>query len=94
MKCVSVSDFAYDRVGAILYTDSDTEYINVAFIDAAGFIQHCGIGEIIDENEEFTYHGNGEVTFNVCSKEGITYKQKITFSQNNEGVKFVSESVE
>ena len=94
VKCASVYDFAYDRVGVVLYTDSDTEHINIAFIDAEGFMQHCGVEAVLGENAEFTYHGNGEVTFNVCSKDGVKYKQKITFSQNNEGINFISESLE
>ena len=68
VECASVYDFAYDRVGVVLYTDSDTEYINIAFIDAEGFMQHCGVEAVLDENAEFTYHGNGEITFNFCSK--------------------------
>ena len=79
IRCVSVYDFAYDRVGAVLYTEDDTGYVNVAFID---------------ENPELTYHGNGEVTFNVCSKDGVKYKQKIVFSKCDDQVNFISESLE
>ena len=94
IKCVSAYDFAYDRIGVVLFTEKDTEYINVAFMDEEGIMPHCGIEATLDENIELTYHGNGEVTFNVCSKDGVKYKQKFAFSKYNDEVKFVSESME
>ena len=94
ISCVSVYDFAYDRVGAVLYTEDDTGYVNVAFIDENGVMPRCGIEAAFDENPELTYHGNGEVTFNVCSKDGVKYKQKIVFSKCDDQVNFVSESLE
>ena len=94
IRCVSVYDFAYDRVGAVLYTEDDTGYVNVAFIDENGIMPHCGIEAAFDENPELTYHGNGEVTFNVCSKDGVKYKQKIVFSKCDDQVNFISESLE
>ena len=54
----------------------------------------CGIEAAFDENPELTYHGNGEVTFNVCSKDGVKYKQKIVFSKCDDQVSFISESLE
>ena len=94
IRCVSVYDFAYDRVGAVLYTEDDTGYVNVAFIDENGIMPRCGIEAAFDENPELTYHGNGEVTFNVCSKDGVKYKQKIVFSKCDDQVNFISESLE
>ena len=94
ISCVSVYDFAYDRVGAVLYTEDDTGYVNVAFIDENGVMPRCGMEAAFDENPELTYHGNGEVTFNVCSKDGVKYKQKIVFSKCDDQVNFVSESLE
>lgn len=91
---ISVYDFAYERVGVILYTESDTEYVNIAYMDAEGVMHHCGIEAVLDENPEFTYHGNGEVTFNVRSEDGKKYTQKITFSRDRESVNFVSEAIE
>jgi len=44
IACASMYDFAYDRVGTILYTDSKAGYIHVAFMDAEGNMQHCGVG--------------------------------------------------
>ena len=94
VTCASIFDFAYDRVGVILYTDSKEGYIHVAFMDAEGNMQHCGVEAELLDSPEFTYLGNGEVTFKVCSKEGENYTQKISFSTDNEEVNFVSVAIE
>ena len=94
VTCASIFDFAYDRVGVILYTDSKEGYIHVAFMDAEGNMQHCGVEAELLDSPEFTYLGNGEVTFKVCSKDGTSYTQKISFSVDEEKVNFVSEAIE
>lgn len=94
ITCASTYDFAYDRVGTILYTDSKEGYIHVAFMDKEGNIQHCGVEAQLVESPEFTYLGNGAVTFKVCSKDGTNYTQKITFSVDENKVNFVSEAIE
>ena len=43
IACASIFDFAYDRVGTILYTDSKEGYIHVTFMDKEGNMQHCGV---------------------------------------------------
>ena len=93
IACASMYDFAYDRVGTILYTDSKEGYIHVAFMDKEGNQQHCGVEATLVDSPEFTYLGNGEVTFKVCSKDGKNYTQKISFSVDEEGVNFVSEAM-
>ena len=93
IACASMYDFAYDRVGAVLYTDSKEGYIHVAFMDAEGNMQHCGVEAKLTESPEFTYLGNGEVTFKVYSKDGEKYTQKLSFSNDQEGVNFVLESI-
>ena len=94
VTCASMFDFAYDRVGVVLYTDSKEGYSHVAFMDAEGNMQHCGVEAELLDSPEFTYLGNGEVTFKVCSKDGENYTQKIAFSVDGEGVNFVSEAIE
>lgn len=94
VTCTGMFDFAYDRVGVILYTDSKEGYIHVAFMGAEGNMQHCGVEAELADSLEFTYWGNGEVTFKVCSKDGTSYTQKISFSVDEERVNFVSEAIE
>ena len=43
ITCASIYDFAYERVEAILYTDSKEGYVHVAFMDKEGNMQHCGV---------------------------------------------------
>lgn len=94
VECVSVGDFAFERVGVILYTDSDPEYIRVAFMDGKGYMQHCGVKAALDTPSEFTYHGNGEVTFKIQLEDETRYIQKIAFSSSESGVNFISEAIE
>lgn len=93
IKCASMFDFAYERVGVVLYTDNKEGYIHVAFMNAEGNMQHCGVEVELADSSEFTYLGNGEVTFKVCSKDGKNYTQKISFSADEEGVNFVLEAM-
>ena len=55
VACKSMFDFAYDRVGVVLYTDSKEGYIHVAFMDAEGNMQHCGVEAKLLDVPEFTY---------------------------------------
>ena len=48
-------------------------------------MQHCGVEAELLDSPEFTYLGNGEVTFKVCSKDGENYTQKIAFSVDGKG---------
>lgn len=61
--CVPISDDAYDRVGAVLFYDSETETSNTAFFDEEGNYQMCGVSAKIYSEPDFTYHGDGVVTF-------------------------------
>ena len=92
ITCASMSDFAYDRVGVVLYLDSKEGYIHVAFMDKDGNMQHCGVEAELADMPEFTYLGNGEVSFRVHSKDGENYTQIVSFSVDDEAVNFVSES--
>ena len=92
ITCAGMSDFAYDRVGVILYTGRKEGYVHVAFMDKDGNMQHCGVEAELADLPEFTYLGNGEVSFKVCSKDGENYTQIISFSVDDEEVNFVSES--
>lgn len=67
--------------------------VNIEEINAEN-MQHCGVEAELLDSPEFTYLGNGEVTFKVCSKDGENYTQKISFSVDGEGVNFVAEAIE
>ncbi len=89
--CVPISDDAYDRVGAVLFYDSETETSNTAFFDEEGNYQMCGVSAKIYSEPDFTYHGDGVVTFYLEAEEGSAYRCKIAFSADGSEVFFVRE---
>ena len=91
IDCVLIPDYAYDRVGAVLYWDGKKETTNVAFIDADGYNQSCGIYEKTYSQADFTYLGNGEVAFVLQSEEGEIYNCNITLSIDGSNVNFTVE---
>ena len=59
ITCASIFDFAYDRAGVALYTDSKEGYTHVAFMEKDGNMQHCGVEAELCDSPKFTYLGNG-----------------------------------
>lgn len=57
IACASMYDFAYDRVGTILYTDSKEGYIYVAFMDKEGNQQHCGVEAMFRYDDKILFRG-------------------------------------
>lgn len=92
IDCILVPDYAYNRIGALLYWDSEKETTNVAFIDADGFSQSCGVYAKTYSNAGFTYLGNGKVAFVLESQDGETYNCNITLSVDSSYVHFTVEN--
>ena len=91
VDCVTVPDFAYDRVGIILFLDNEEHTTNVAFMDEDGYYQRSGVYAKLCSNSELTYCGNGAVTFKLQTDDGIEYTHKFTISIEDNNVHFVSE---
>lgn len=91
VECRSVADFAFERVGTILYADRKKETTNVAFMDRDGYFQTCGISAALYSEPEFTYIGNGVVTFKLQTADGSPYNCKVSFTKENADVGFVVE---
>ncbi len=91
IDCILISDYAYGRIGALLYWDSENQTTNVAFIDADGFSQSCGVYAKTYSNAGFTYLGNGKVTFVLELQDGETYNCNITLSVDGSNVNFTVE---
>ena len=89
--CVVTPDFAFDRVGVVLFTDNEKKTSNVAFLSEDGDYQTCGVFAKTCSESELTYCGNGEVTFKLETEEGIAYNCKITLSIEDSCVNFVVE---
>ncbi len=86
--CVLISDHASGRVGAVLFWDNIEKTSNVAFFDAEGYYQQCGIYAKISENPDFQYLGDGAVTFQAESENGTVYDCTITISVEDGSVNF------
>ncbi len=85
---VLIPDHAHDRIGAVLFWDRSSETSNVAFFDENGFFQQCGVRAKTAENPNFTYLGNGTVTFDLEKDEGRIYSYKLTLSIEGSNVSF------
>lgn len=91
VDCVTVPDFAFDRVGIILFLDDEEQTTNVAFMNEDGYYQRCGVYAKLCSNSELTYYGNGAVTFKLQTDDGIEYTNKVTISIEDINVHFVLE---
>lgn len=89
---VVVSDFAFDCVGAVLFVDNDQETTNVAFLRSDGTYQQCGVGAPLSSEPEFTYCGDGTVSFLLVNDETESYTCQISFSSQNGNVSFVAKT--
>ncbi len=91
VDCAVISDFAFGRVGAILFLDHEKQTVNAAFLDEEGLYQMCGILAPLYSEHGFTYLGNGTVSFRLQTEEGDAYDCRITFSSENGNINFVVE---
>lgn len=91
IECVVVSDYAYDRVGAVLFWNSENETSNIAFFDADGYYQTCGVYAKTYDEPELTYLGNGVVTFKLEAEDGVVYNYNIAIAIDDNNVKFTVE---
>ena len=83
IDCVTVSDFAFNRIGVVLFVDNK-QITQVAFMDSEGCYQMCGTPAKLSLNPELTYCGNGIVTFKLQTEDNITYDCKISFSMSDD----------
>lgn len=91
IDCVLMPDHASDRVGAVLFRDDQKETSSVAFFNADGFYQQCGTYAKLSEKPDFTYLGDGAVTFKLESDDGTIYNFTITISIDGSNVNFKAE---
>lgn len=89
--CVLFPDEASGRIGAVLFWDSEKEASNVAFFDADGDCQQCGVYAKLSGEPEFTYLRDGTVTFKLETEDGTGYNYTITISIDGSRVNFKAE---
>ncbi len=91
IDCVLISDYASDCVGALLFWDDKKETSNVAFFNADGYYQQCGTYAKMSAKPDFTYLGDGSVTFKLETEDGTIYNYTITISIDGNNVNFKAE---
>lgn len=91
VDCVLASDKAFGCEAVILFTESGKYTAGVAFADADGNSQICGVEAKMHSEPELTYLGNGEVAFKLQTEDGTAYNCRITFSKDGENVSFKAE---
>lgn len=92
IACVLTPDYAYDRVGAVLFQDVDKGTCNVAFFAGDGSYQQCGVYATPAEEANFTYEGDGTVSFQLETENGDLYTYTISLSIEETQVYFKAES--
>jgi len=78
IDCVVIPDKASERIGAVLFKDTDDGATEVAFFDERGYSQQCGIHAEVADEPDFTYLGDGAVTFKLETDEKIIYNCTIS----------------
>ena len=91
IDCVLIPDHASDRIGAVLFRDHKKETSNVAFFDADGSFQQCGTYAKMPAEPDFTYLGDGAVTYKLETEDGTIYHHTLTISIDGSHVNFKAE---
>lgn len=92
-ECVVIPDYASDRVGAVLFQDNTRGTSDVAFFNSEGYFQQCGTHAELADKPNFTYLGDGAVTFKLKAGNGTTYNHTLTISIDGDSVNFKAEDV-
>ena len=88
---IQMPDHASGRIGSVLFRDNTQGTSNVAFFDSQGYSQQCGTDAELAVEPDFTYLGNGAVTFKLKTEDGVTYNYTLTISVDGENVYFKAE---
>ena len=91
IDCVLMPDNASNRVGAVLFRNNTHGTSNAAFFDADGYFQQCGTYAQTADEPNFTYLGDGAVTFQLKAEDNTVYNYTLTLSIEGNGVYFKAE---
>lgn len=91
LDCTLMPDRACERIGAVLYKNTEEGVIEVAFFDERGYAQQCGVYAEAADSSELIYLGDGTVSFQLKSDEGDIYNCKINIFIKDSNVAFVVE---
>lgn len=89
LDCVLMPDNAGERIGAVLFEDTKEGTTNIAFFNAEGHAQQCGVYAKAADAPDLTYLGEGVVTFKLVTDEHIVYNCNISIAVDDSDVEFV-----
>ena len=89
LHCAVVDDGAYDRVGVVLYTTAGQDTTYLAFLDAQGYSQTCGIVAPPLDDGALVYQGDGTVAFQIQGSDGAPIDYQVSFSADGTDANFV-----
>ena len=89
LHCAEVDDGAYDRVGVVLYTTAGQDTTYLAFLDAQGYSQTCGIVAPPLDDGALVYQGDGAVAFQIQGSDGAPIDYQVSFSVDGPDANFV-----
>ena len=89
LDCVLMPDNAGGRIGAVLFEDTKEGTTNIAFFNAEGYSQQCGVYAKVADAPDLTYLGEGVVTFKLVTDEHIVYNCNISIAVDDSDVEFV-----
>lgn len=89
LDCVLMPDYAGGRIGAVLFADTEEGTTNIAFFNAEGYAQQCGVYAKAADIPDLIYLGEGEVTFKLETDEHIVYNCNISIAVDDSDVEFV-----
>ena len=89
LHCAVVDDGAYDRVGVVLYTTAGQDTTYLAFLDAQGYSQTCGIVAPPLDDGALVYQGDGAVAFQIQGSDGAPIDYQVSFSVDGPDANFV-----
>ncbi len=92
LDCVTMPDRSCNRIGAVLFLDSQKENTCIAFFTETGSYQLCGAYAKAPEKPQLTYLGDGTVSFLLEAEDGTTSTYTLTISQSGSDVNFQLES--
>lgn len=92
IDCVLIPDYASNRIGAVLFWDDTEGKSSVAFFDADGYYQQCGVYAKVSSDPGFTYLGDGSVTYKLEKEDGTTYNCTLAISTDGDNVQFKVEA--
>lgn len=90
IDCALMEDKAYDFIGTVLYWNEDEKIANVAFFDKDGHKQSCGFPVKIADDSNFTYLGDGNVSFQIETENGEISDYGVIMTKSGSDIYFTT----